>query len=163
MESEVHASRHAVEEFIFFEARLLDEWRLREWFALMTEDCSYVVPATDAPSGSPHDTVCIIADDHARLKQRVDQLEGNSVWCENPRSRTRRLIGNVSVVSATKTEVVTTANFIVHRFGSSRSDVFVGQYRHDLVWADGKFRIRKRLAILDHQNLMVQGKISIIL
>jgi p-cumate 2,3-dioxygenase subunit beta len=154
--------RQQVEDFLYLEARLLDEWRLSEWFALMTEDVRYEVPATDVRDDDP-DALAIISDDAARLRQRVEQLLGNAMWCENPRSRTRRLIGNVSVLDESEGVLDVGANFIIHRFGNGRSDMFVGRYEYQLVYAGDSFRIRRRRVLLDHESLIEHGKISIIL
>jgi p-cumate 2,3-dioxygenase beta subunit len=57
-----HITRSDIEDFLYEEAALLDEWRLREWLALTTEDATYEVPSTDVPDGDPRDTLFIIAD-----------------------------------------------------------------------------------------------------
>lgn len=154
--------RQQVEDFMYMEARLLDEWRLAEWFELMTDDVRYEVPATDV-RGDYVDTLAIISDDAARLRQRVEQLLGNAMWCENPRSRTRRLIGNVCVQGEQEGKLDVVANFIIHRFGNGRSDAFVGKYEYALVRAGDGFRIRRRTVLLDHESLIEHAKISIIL
>ena len=41
--------RPEVEDFLYKEAALLDEWRLDEWLGLLTEDAIYEVPPTDVP------------------------------------------------------------------------------------------------------------------
>ena len=47
-------ARTDVEDFLFAEAELLDEWRLPEWLELFTDDAIYYVPATDlAVDASP--------------------------------------------------------------------------------------------------------------
>ena len=47
-------ARTEVEDFLFAEAELLDEWRLPEWLELFTDDAIYYVPATDlAVDASP--------------------------------------------------------------------------------------------------------------
>lgn len=155
-------TRFAVEDFVTLECQLLDDWRLQEWFELMSPDCSYEVPATDARDGLPATTLCLIADNHARLKQRVAQLLGPSTWSENPRSRTRRLVANLAVVER-ESHLDLQANFIIHRFAGARSDVFVGHYENELVRAGASFKVRRRRAVLDHTTLFHQGKISIIL
>ena len=90
-------TRAQIEDFLYDEAALLDEWRLREWLALLTEDATYEVPATDVPDGDPKDTLFLVADNADRIRMRVDQLLGKSAWAENPPSRTRRLINNVRI------------------------------------------------------------------
>ncbi len=44
-------ARAEVEEFLYREAELLDDWNLDEWIALFTEDARYYVPCNDAPQG----------------------------------------------------------------------------------------------------------------
>src|SRR5262245_53854066 len=68
-------TRDQVEDFMYLEAELLDEWRLKEWLALFTADASYYVPATDvAPDASPDTSLFYVADDRFRLEQRVERL-----------------------------------------------------------------------------------------
>ena len=49
-------TRAAVEDFLFHEADLLDQWRLPEWLELFTEDAEYEVPCMDLPAGASPDT-----------------------------------------------------------------------------------------------------------
>jgi p-cumate 2,3-dioxygenase beta subunit len=160
-----HASitRADIEEFLYEEAALLDEWRLREWLALMTEDATYEVPATDVPDGDPRHTLFLIADNADRLRMRVDQLLGKSAWAENPPSRTRRLIGNVRIRDARGDTIRVTANFVVYRMRSGHIDTYIGRYEYTLVQRHGQLKIRHRKAILDLEALQPHGKISIIL
>ena len=80
-------SRQEVEDFLYREAALLDEWRLDEWLEMLTDDAIYQVPSTDAPEGDARNTLYIIADDALRIRSRVKQLLGKSAWAENPHSR----------------------------------------------------------------------------
>ncbi len=41
--------RQMVEDFLFREAELLDDWRLDDWAALFTEDARYIVPPPTCP------------------------------------------------------------------------------------------------------------------
>src|SRR5246500_2256087 len=107
-------SRQEVEDLMYREAALLDEWRLEEWLEILTDDAIYQVPSTDAPEGDARNTLFIIADDAARIRSRVKQLLGKSAWAENPHSRTRRMIANVRVLGADGENILVTANFAVH-------------------------------------------------
>jgi hypothetical protein len=89
-----------IERFLIDEAALLDEWRLEEWLALMAPDARYLVPPLDAPDADHRDTLFLIADDRRTLASRVRQLLSGTTWAENPRSRTRRLITNVRLLTA---------------------------------------------------------------
>jgi len=154
---------HRVSQFLFREARLLDEWRLRQWYdEMLTDDIRYSVPATDV-RGEPADALGLIDDDAARLRQRIEQLLNGEVWCENPRSRTNRMISNVEILADRGTHLDVAANVVVHRFGHGRSDAYVGKYRFELVVDGETFRVRRRLVVLDHETLYEHGKLSIIL
>jgi p-cumate 2,3-dioxygenase beta subunit len=102
-------SRQEVEDLLYREAALLDEWRLEEWLEMLTDDAVYQVPSTDAPEGDARNTLYIIADDAQRIRSRVKQLLGKSAWAENPHSRTRRMITNVRVPGADGESILATA------------------------------------------------------
>ena len=44
-------TRAEVEDFLYREAALLDDWKLDEWEALLTDDAAYYVPPNDQPDG----------------------------------------------------------------------------------------------------------------
>jgi p-cumate 2,3-dioxygenase beta subunit len=156
-------TRQKIEDFLYEEAALLDEWRLQEWLDLLTEDATYEVPSTDTPDGDARTTLFIIADNIERIRSRVNQLLGKSAWAENPPSRTRRLISNVRIREVNGDMIRVTANFAVYRLRSEQMDTYVGRYEYTLVLRDGGLKIRQRRAILDLEALRPHGKISIIL
>ena len=156
-------TRAEIEEFLITEAALLDEWRLEEWLALMAPDVRYLVPPLDAPDADHRDTLFLIADDRRTLASRVRQLLSGTTWAENPRSRTRRLITNVRLLTVDGDEARITANFAVWRFQHEQSDVYVGQYRHVLVRGASGLLFRERRAVLDLETLRPHGKLSFIL
>ena len=156
-------TRQTIEDFLYEEAALLDEWRLDEWLELLTEDATYEVPSTDSPEGDLKTTLSLIADDITRIRSRVQQLLGKSAWAENPPSRTRRLISNVRIREVAGENISVTANFVVYRIRFEQVDTYVGRYEYTLVERGGALRIRTRKAILDLEALRPHGKISIIL
>lgn len=156
-------TRAEIEDFLYREAALLDDWKLAEWLALWTADASYLVPATDAPASEPRTALFLIADDLALLRARVDQLATGAAWAEVPRPRTRRMIANVRILERGPNAVVATSNFVVHRFRGERSDSFVGAYEHRLVVDGALLRIQRKQVTLAHETLHRQGKINILL
>jgi p-cumate 2,3-dioxygenase subunit beta len=156
-------TRAEVEEFLYEEAALLDAWRLREWVALLTDDATYEIPATDTPDGDSRTSLFIVADNIERIRSRVNQLLGKSAWAENPPSRTRRLISNVRVLAVEGDTIRVTANFVVYRMRVEQVDTYVGRYEYTLVRRDGALRIQRRRAILDLEALRPHGKVSILL
>ena len=156
-------TRQEVEDLLYREASLLDEWRLEEWLGLLTEDAVYQVPPTDVPEGDARNTLFIIADDALRIRSRVKQLLGKSAWAENPHSRTRRMISNVRVLGVEGENILVTANFAVFRMRYESVDTYIGRYDYKLARLGQELRIRERRAILDNEALRPHGKISFIL
>jgi p-cumate 2,3-dioxygenase subunit beta len=156
-------TRADVEEFLFAEAALLDEWRLEEWLDLFTLDCLYEIPAPDRPDEDPGSTFSFIHDRRPMLEQRVVRLTKPTAHAEYPHSRTRRLITNVRIVSRTDDEIRVAANFAVFRSRNGIAVTYVGRYEYTLEVATDALKIRHRKAILDQEVLDPHGKISIIL
>src|SRR6204780_5792786 len=136
-------SRQEVEDLLYKEAALLDEWRLDEWLGILTEDAVYEVPPTDVPEGDSRNTLFIIADDAVRIRSRVKQVLGKAAWSENPRSRTRRMRANVRVLGAEGDNILVTANFAVHRMRYESVDTYIGHYEFKLVRAGKNLKIRE--------------------
>jgi p-cumate 2,3-dioxygenase beta subunit len=156
-------TRQTIEDFLYEEAALLDEWRLDEWLELLTDDATYEVPSTDTPDGAPQTTLSLIADDKTRMRSRVAQLLGKSAWAENPPSRTRRMISNVRMRQVEGEAMHVTANFVVYRLRFEQMDTYIGRYEYTLVQHEGRLKIRARKAILDLEALRPHGKVSFIL
>jgi p-cumate 2,3-dioxygenase beta subunit len=156
-------TRAEVEDYLFEEAALLDEWRLEEWLDLFTVDCVYEVPAPDRPDEDPADTFSLIHDQRPMLEQRVIRLKKPTAHAEFPHSRTRRLITNVRILPSQAGEVRVGANFAVYRARNGIEVTYVGRYEYQLVLIEDSWKIRRRKAILDQEILDPHGKISIIL
>ena len=163
------ALRAAVEDFLFHEADLLDRWQLDEWLALFTEECSYLIPATDRPDGDPFTDLFLVQDDRFLLEQRVSSLMTRTAWAESPHSTTRRIVGNVRATHLGDGAVEARANFVVYRARQSTVDTYPGHYEMLLEAADprhagpARFRIRMRKAVLSLEELRPHGRVSIIL
>jgi p-cumate 2,3-dioxygenase beta subunit len=157
-------TRADVEEFLVDEAALLDNWQLDAWLALMAQDAHYLVPALDKPQADYRKSLFLISDDMKTLRSRVTQLKGRTVWAENPKSRTRRLVSNFRVLGEENGMTRITANFAVWRFQLDQTETYVGRYEHLVARAaDGNLRFHERKAVLDHETLRPHGKLSFIL
>ena len=139
-------TRSAVEDFLYQEAALLDEWRLDEWLSLLTDDAIYQIPSTDAPDSQARDALFLIADDAIRIKARVKR------------------ISNVRIIERDRDTLAVNANFSVFRYRRNAPlRQFVGRYEYLLrVTAEG-LRIAERRVILDPTELGMLGAVSFIL
>lgn len=153
----------AVEDFLYAEADLLDEWRLHEWLALFSETGRYLIPATDKPDGDPMKDLFLVQDDRFLLEQRVNSLQTRAAHAEYPHSRTRRLVTNTKAVETEDGHIDVRANFAVFRARNGAVDTYFGRYQHVLERGDEGFRFVTRKSILDLDALRPHGKVSIIL
>ncbi len=154
--------REQVEDFLFREAELLDDWRLDEWVSLFTEDGRYVVPTTDLPDGDPQRDLVFIDDDITRLRARAVRLNSRHAHREYPWSRTRRFVSNVRVEENGNGELSVTANVMVYRFRSGEGAPYVGSVHYTLRRNGQGFKIAYRRAVLDLEALSWHGAVSII-
>lgn len=157
-------TRDEVEDFLYFEAELLDEWRLKEWLGLFTMDACYYVPATDVPAdASPDTSLFYVADDRFRLEQRVERLLKRTAHAEFPRSKTRHLVSNVRIRARTDDELDVGAAVLTYRTKMGLTETYIGSYRNRLVLTADGLRMREKRCVLDMDGLKPNGRISIIL
>jgi p-cumate 2,3-dioxygenase subunit beta len=157
-------TRAEVEDFLFLEADLIDQWRLPEWLELFTEDATYSIPATDLPAdASPESSLFYVADDRFRLSERVKRLMKRTAHAEFPHSRTRHFVSNVRIRERGEAELSVGAAFLVYRTKDGVTDTYFGGSQYRLVPKGDSFRIREKRCRLDSDGLRPQGRVSIIL
>jgi p-cumate 2,3-dioxygenase subunit beta len=156
-------TRQAVEDFLFQEAALLDEWRLDEWLGLFEKDATYEVPTTDRPNEDPHRSQYYVWDDYELLSARVKRLKSKHAHAENPHSRTRRLVTNVRLAETSDSSLDVRAAFLIYKIRDGNVDQFVGRYEHTLAANGEGLRFRKRRAVLELEVLRPGGRLSFIL
>src|ERR1700732_1005903 len=83
------------EQFLLHEARLLDDGKFDAWLALFTPEAWYWVPS-EPDQADPVETVSLIYDDRRLLETRVRRLASPRMYSQEPRSRTSRIVRNVT-------------------------------------------------------------------
>lgn len=156
--------RADIEDFLYHEAYLLDQWRLDDWGNLLTDDAVYLIPPNDVPQGNPENTLFHIADNIDRIRSRIKRLKSRHAHAENPHSRTRRLITNVRITGRDEKYIFVSANFLVMRYRRNEQiRQYVGVYEYKIAVIDGQLKIAERKAIIDAEELGHLGSISILL
>jgi p-cumate 2,3-dioxygenase beta subunit len=160
-------TRDQVEEFLYHEAELIDDWRLPEWSELYTDDARYDVTSLDCDdpiNSSSKDSLFLLADDKERLTSRAKRLMKKTAHAEYPHSKVRHIIGNVRVGLNAGDEIKVKANFVVFRTKDDNTSQYMGQVHYVLVPRDsGGFAIKSKRCILDLNSLADQGRLTIIL
>src|SRR5207245_3660312 len=127
---------HRCERFLQHEARLLDEGKFDEWLALFTADGWYWVPSQPDQDNS-HDTVSLIYDDRRLLETRVRRLASPRIYSQEPRSRTSRIVSNVSIEDSGNNACTVRSKFLMIEYRRDTQRLFAGTAFHRLVQADG--------------------------
>jgi biphenyl 2,3-dioxygenase beta subunit len=159
------ALQQEVEQFYYWEAKLLNDRRFPEWFALLSDDIHYSMPIrttrimreSDHEYTGPNEYAHF--DENAEMmRQRLRKITSDVSWSENPASRTRHVISNVMVVDGERPDEYQTSNvFVVYRNRLERQvDIFAGE-RKDLLrrtGSDSGFEIARRTILLDQSTLL---------
>ncbi|AUT45879.1 aromatic-ring-hydroxylating dioxygenase subunit beta [Achromobacter sp. AONIH1] len=135
---------HRIAQFLYREARLLDERRYADWHALWTEDGMYWMPRVPGQK-SPYDHVSLFWEDRMLRDVRIRRLEHPRNWSQQPPTRSARLVGGVQIegVDAGGNLVVHSA-FQMTEWRKRQPRQLAGRYTHKLA-ADGDgWRIRMK-------------------
>jgi 3-phenylpropionate/cinnamic acid dioxygenase small subunit len=170
-----------IEQFLYREARLLDERRFEAWLDLFTDDVRYWMPVRTTRYPRRSKAIAILDTDRYQedelsadhelgiydesketLTRRVARLDTGMAWAEDPPSRTRHLVSNVEVEPGDgDAELRVHSNFVVYRTrGETEQDFYVGARRDTLRRVGGTWKIARRTILLD-QNVLLAKNVSI--
>ena len=160
-------TRDQVEEILYHEAELIDDWHFPEWAELYTDDARYDVTPLDCDdpiNSSSKDSLFLLADDKERLTSRAKRLMKKTAHAEYPHSKVRHIIGNVRLGPNADGEIKVKANFVVYRTKDDNTSQYMGEAHYVLVPRDsGGVAIKSKRCILDLNSLADQGRLTIIL
>lgn len=143
--------RDEIADFLYREARLLDECRFEEWLALFTQDCCYWVPASWGQD-DPLNQVSLYYEDHDLLKLRVMRLQHPRTENMRPAPRTLHQIGNIQIdeigSEGATCRVSSALTMIEYRLSHNR--IFAARCLHDLRREQMDWKIvQKRVDLID--------------
>jgi 3-phenylpropionate/cinnamic acid dioxygenase small subunit len=145
-----------IEQFLYREARLADEFELEEWESLWTDDALYWVPAI-ADDADPDTTMSVIYDNRSRIRLRVKQLNTGKRHSQIPRSRLRRVVSNVEILGTDSDtgDISVGANFMLLESRERGREVWGGRYTYRLRLVDGELRMAyKKVALVDNARVL---------
>jgi 3-phenylpropionate/cinnamic acid dioxygenase small subunit len=140
---------HAVQQFLFREARLLDERRFGEWIALFTPEAEYWVPYA-WEQASPNDHVSLFYETVTLLRMRVDRLERELSPLDTPKARVNHYLANITAEETHGGELVARAYLLFAEYRREESRWLAGRCTWRLRPHEAEFRIAfKRVDLLN--------------
>lgn len=151
-----HVSDQGLIDFVYEEARLLDEQRFDEWLALFTEDGHYWMPlAPGQQDARLH--ASLMYEDRLLLQVRIERLKGQRTFSQQPKSRCHHLLQQPQVLSRDEEAGHYQVRCAWH-YVESRQDtqtLYAGWSTFDLYRQDEELRIRlKRVDLLNADGVL---------
>lgn len=141
----------SVTDFVYGEARLLDEKRFDEWYALLTEDARYWMPLTRGqPNGETYTS--LFYEDKLLLKVRIERLRHPNAFSQQQPSFCQHVLQRpeIEVWDASANHYVTRTPFLYVEAQLDSQLVLAGVTWHHLTTVDGTLRIRlKKIELLN--------------
>ncbi|BCS93544.1 aromatic-ring-hydroxylating dioxygenase subunit beta [Metallosphaera javensis (ex Sakai et al. 2022)] len=160
--------RQEIEDFLYREARLLDERNFDKWLEMFTDDAEYIVVSTkfqDTVSSEGVAThgkreIIIFDDTKASLTLRVQRLKTKYAWAEDPPSNTVRVVSNVLVEPVSNVALVFSDVVIYKAREEADIDVIIATRKDEIVRKKEELKIRRREArlippVLNIRNISV--------
>jgi 3-phenylpropionate/cinnamic acid dioxygenase small subunit len=136
-----HSTQHAVEQFLYHQADLLDRKEWERWIGLFTDDGIYWMPPE--PSYTTWDgTPAIFAEDKNLMRVRMGRVLHPDAWSQRPLWGTNHVVSNVIIEKDSPQEILVRSRF--HMMELRRDDVrhFAGSYTHHLRKTKEGYRIK---------------------
>jgi benzoate/toluate 1,2-dioxygenase beta subunit len=133
--------QHAVEQFLYRQADLLDTRQWQQWIDLFAADGIYWMPP-DASYKTWDGQPAIFAEDRNLMTVRMNRVLHPDAWSQRPLWGTNHVVSNVVIdKQSAKGDLVVRSRF--HMMELRRDDVrhFAGRYTHHLKKAKDGYRI----------------------
>lgn len=144
-------TRDDIIDFIYQEARMLDEGRFDDWLDLWLPEGIYWMPL-DYKQTDPDLITSLLYEDNFMLRLRVDRLNGERTFSQKPKSRCHHVIQRPFVDVFNPDEGLFQTNTSMHYVETRLDEQFLLALTatHDLKFVDGVIRIAgKRVELLN--------------
>ena len=102
--------RQAISDFIYHEAQLIDEKRLKEWYDLYTDDALYWMPLSrNQPEGMSHTS--LFYEDKLLLRVRIQRLDDPKAYSQQQPSFCQHVLQSPVVENQTQEIIETRTPF----------------------------------------------------
>ncbi|QOZ52497.1 aromatic-ring-hydroxylating dioxygenase subunit beta [Bradyrhizobium sp. CCBAU 53338] len=140
-----HFTDQDIINFVFNEARLIDQMRFNEWLDLFTDDACYWMPL-EWQQADPRLSASLMYEDKLLLRIRVERLNGNRTFSQKPKSRCHHLLQTPLVLDRDDEKSTYTAWTPLHYIETRQDEqtLFAAWLTHTLVVVDGTLRIKMK-------------------
>lgn len=142
-------SNDQIIDFIYAEARMLDEQRYDEWLALWLDDGHYWMPL-DYQQSDPHLVTSLMYEDIFMLRLRVQRLNGARTFSQKPKSRCNHVIQRpfIDEINNNNIKTMTSMHYVETRM--DEQFLLALTATHELRVVDSKIKIaNKRVDLLN--------------
>lgn len=151
MAAAARQSASELADFVYREARLIDEKRFEEWYELFTADARYWMPLTRGqPEGEMHTS--LFNEDKLLLKLRITRLRSPNAFSQQQPSFCQHVLQQpaVEVADAGASRFILRTPFMYVETQLDRQLVLAGVAWHHLTSIDGSLRIdMKKIELLN--------------
>lgn len=143
-------SRHEIEQFLFREARLMDEHSFTEWEELWTDEGVYWIPC--AHDSNPKTAVSILYADRVGISTRLGRMKSSNMYTQDPRSVLSRVVSNIEIYPDGEDKATTYSAFNITEFKrrghKTWQYTWAGRTEHHLSKNNGKWKMAYKKATL---------------
>ena len=138
-----------IEQFLFSEAKMLDQKRYTEWADLFCEDGIYWMP-TEEDQCDPYSNASIFFDDKPSMIARIRRLEHPKIHAQTPQSRTTHIVTNImaNLLHLKNRTVEVDACFTMFEHRDDEQVIYGGRYEYELSVVEGIPKINKKVVKL---------------
>lgn len=138
-------------DFVYHEARLIDEKRFDEWYELFTDDALYWMPLTrDQPIGEAHTS--LFYEDKLLLKVRIERLRHPNAFSQQQPSFCQHVLQQPAIIESADGQCVLRTPFIYVEAQLDQQVMLTGTAFHHLQGDVQGWKIRmKRIELLNRE------------
>lgn len=144
-------------DFVYAEARMLDEQRFSDWLQLFTDDGYYWMPLGYQQT-NPRLENSLMYEDKLLLQVRIERLAGNRTFSQQPKSRSHHLLSRPEIETTHEWHQPDQGQYVVRvpfQYVESRADdqwLYAGWSTFQLIEQNGALRIKlKRVDLLNSE------------
>ena len=144
-------SKEDLIDFVYAEARMLDDGRFADWLALWMPEGHYWMPL-DYKQDDPETSTSLLYEDNFMLRLRVERLEGERTFSQKPKSRCHHVLNRpfVDVYDPDANRYITNTAMHYVETRLDEQQLLAVTATHELTVVEGAIRIaNKKVELLN--------------